>query len=138
MTLATGLPGQKPQAEPRAEDVTPERTAGTPREWLLMALVEARLEHRDAATAWRNKAVRWLDRAKTDRADPEVLGTMSSPADRMMFRIQQAPLSMGIRYDSNRMKRFQPTWRQILELDLLWEEADRAGPPKRLPPPGSP
>ncbi len=57
------LPGQQAQAAPKAEDVTPERATGTPREWFLMALVEARLDHGDGSTAWRNKAVRWLDRA---------------------------------------------------------------------------
>jgi hypothetical protein len=118
-----GLPGQKARAQPRVEDVTPKRTAGTPREWLLLALVEGRLKHGNAATAWRNKAVRWLDRAK---ADPAVLGTKSNPADRLFFRVKQwRPLSLRSRYEYHTLKRFAPTWRQRLELEVLRNEADR-------------
>ena len=118
------FPGQ--QAEPvlRADDVSPERDAGTPREWLLMALVEARLEHGDAATAWRSKAVGWLLQAAADRTDPEVLGAMNVPWERMIIRrMQHGPLMNSFRFDYKTMKRFVPTWRQLLELELLRDEA---------------
>jgi WD40 repeat protein/tetratricopeptide (TPR) repeat protein len=133
--LRSSMPGQEARARTRAEDVSPERGTGTPREWLLMALVEAKLHHDDAATAWRTRAVRWLDRAKADPADPEVLGTMSNARDRLQYRMMQgnAALSLGLRYSSTALRRFQPTWRQLLELEILRDEAEgirgRSGPP---------
>ncbi len=71
-----GAPGAFSRSS--ATEVTPERASGTPRDWFLMALVEARLGHGEAATAWCSKAVHWLDRATADRTDPEVLGGMST------------------------------------------------------------
>ncbi len=76
------LPGRKAQPDPQPEDVSPRRDDGTPREWLLMALVEARLGHAVAAAAWRDKAVGWLDRANMDPTHPDLLGAMNSFAER--------------------------------------------------------
>ena len=120
------LPGQKAQAKPRAEDVSPEREAGTPREWFLLALVEARLGHNHNATAWRNKAVRWLDRATADRTDPDVLGATSAAWVRSVIRMDQTePFHNRVpRFPFKDLKRFLPTWRQLLELELLREEAE--------------
>jgi WD40 repeat protein len=121
------LPGQRAEDVLRAEDVGPERDAGTPREWLLMALVEAKLGHGDAATAWRSKAVGWLLRAAADRTDPEVLGVMNVPWERMIIRrMQHGPLMNSFRFDYKTMRRFVPTWRQLIELELLRGEADEA------------
>jgi WD40 repeat protein/tRNA A-37 threonylcarbamoyl transferase component Bud32 len=125
LTPMLPMPGQKVLARPRVEEVTPKLAAGTPREWLLLALIEDRLGHGDAATAWRAKAGRWLDRAQANPADLEVLGTMSNHVDRMVVLIQTRshPPEL-IPLDPNMLKPFQPTWRQLLELNLLRNEAE--------------
>jgi WD40 repeat protein/tetratricopeptide (TPR) repeat protein len=110
-----------------SKDVTPDRASGTPREWLLMALIEAKLGLRDVAIAWRDKAVRWLERATADRTDPDVLGGMSSALDRMQLQQWRKGLATaGVRLDYNTTRRYQPTWRQLLELELLRNEVDGA------------
>ena len=73
----------------------------------------------DAAAARRSKAVRWLDRALADRSDPAVLGAMNDASERMQLRMQLEMVSVsGLRFDPNASKRFQPTWRQLIELEL--------------------
>ncbi len=120
-------PGARPKIPPgaRLEDVGPDRDDGTPHEWFLMALIEARLQHAEAATAWRAKAVRWLDRAIADRTSPEVLGGMDTAQERTMLRMS-LPFGMAsaARLSFEVKRRHVPTWRQLLALGFLRDELD--------------
>lgn len=90
-----------------------------------MALVEARLGHAEAANAWRARAVRWLERATADPTDPEVLGGMNTPDQRAMFRLTRDTAVMTRRPLEYLVKRpYIPSWRQVLELNILREEVD--------------
>jgi WD40 repeat protein len=99
--------------------------SGTPREWLLMAIVESRLGHHDDAAAWLDKSARWLDRAIANPTDPVLAGGMGKPTDRVsaafLFRSPGFPSRNPPRQIA---KYYLPTWRQILELRILRDEAE--------------
>ncbi|MHB1559599.1 MAG: hypothetical protein ACYC61_19295, partial [Isosphaeraceae bacterium] len=96
------------------------------REWFLAAILEARLGHAEAASAWRVKAVRWLDRAIADPTATEVLGGMNLPMERMVLRMRQRVPFMASpgSPDYSAVRDYVPTWRNLVELGLLRDELE--------------
>ncbi len=125
--LPDNVSGQAVRPTLKAADISPERDDGTPRQWLLLALIEAKRNHTTVAAAWRAKAARWLDQATTDPSHPTVLGGMSAPWERLSIDMMRRRSDNYIFTFMERkaMRRYIPTWRQIVELQLLREEADR-------------
>jgi hypothetical protein len=105
-----------------ADAVTPEGPAGTPREWLLLAMIEAKLGHKAEAVAWRDKVFPWLDRASADPVDPSLVGAMLDPTARTMSQVQVNFQGGILRMTHSR--RNDPTWRQLAELSILRQEAE--------------
>jgi hypothetical protein len=48
---------------------------GNPLDWLLLALVHARLGHADEARTWLDKAVRWLDASTQEKPADDAFGS---------------------------------------------------------------
>lgn len=138
--FTTRTTGAGPAPLPTGDVVSPARDDGTPREWFLAAILESRLGHAEAASAWRAKAVRWLDHAIADPTATDVLGGMNLPMERMVLRMRQrVPFMTGPgspAYSS--VREYVPTWRHLVELGLLRDELESLmRPSQSKPAPGA-
>jgi WD40 repeat protein/tetratricopeptide (TPR) repeat protein len=111
-----------------AAAVSPKGNAGTPFDWLFLALAEQRVGHTEAARAWLDEATRWIDQARRDPSHPSVLGGLSDPSSRALVRMmtgfqmrpELGPPGLG---GFSPTQPYLPTWRQLLALEVLRREA---------------
>lgn len=111
-----------------AAQVTPACNEGTPREWVLLAMVEQRRGRHAVARAWLAKAAGWLELAQRDPPDPATLGGLSDPSTRSMLQMSPIATMRPDLFGPGGFARtfgepYVGTWRQLLALRVLVRDA---------------
>jgi hypothetical protein len=104
-----------------AAEVAPGCTEGTPREWIILAMVEKRVGKVDEARGWLAQASNWIEMATHDPPDPAAFGGLSDPGTRVLLRVS-AGNNVALKMHTV-AEHFLGSWRQLLALKVLEREA---------------